>query len=74
MPDPYGRGVYGYAGELATQAHGADDKFFDTGFVSMHVPESATPKDGPSAGVTRATALLSLAKKRQDQSSAGDDQ
>jgi ATP-dependent Lon protease len=40
----------------------ADEKFFDTSFVHLHVPEGATPKDGPSAGVTMATALLSLAK------------
>ena len=40
----------------------ADEKFFDTSFVHLHIPEGATPKDGPSAGVTMATALLSLAK------------
>jgi ATP-dependent Lon protease len=42
--------------------YGADSTFFDKSFVHLHVPEGATPKDGPSAGVTMATALLSLAK------------
>ena len=39
-----------------------DPIFFDEAFVHLHVPEGATPKDGPSAGVTMATALLSLAR------------
>jgi len=40
----------------------ADPEFFDKAFVHLHVPDGATPKDGPSAGVTMATSLLSLAR------------
>ncbi len=39
--------------------------FFDEAFVHLHVPEGATPKDGPSAGITMATALLSLARNEK---------
>ncbi|GAA6130113.1 endopeptidase La [Halopseudomonas sabulinigri] len=42
----------------------ADKSFFDEAYVHLHVPAGATPKDGPSAGVTIASALLSLARQQ----------
>ncbi len=42
----------------------ADPHFFDQASLHLHVPEGATPKDGPSAGITMASALLSLALNR----------
>lgn len=42
------------------QEYGIDAEFFDKHFVHLHVPAGATPKDGPSAGVTMTTALLSM--------------
>jgi ATP-dependent Lon protease len=42
------------------EEYGAKPGFFDERFVHLHVPAGATPKDGPSAGVTMATALLSM--------------
>ncbi|MCG6866605.1 MAG: endopeptidase La [Thiogranum sp.] len=44
---------------------GASPDFFENSLVHLHVPAGATPKDGPSAGITMASALLSLAKNRK---------
>ena len=41
---------------------GADPAYFEKAFIHIHVPAGATPKDGPSAGITMASALLSLAR------------
>jgi ATP-dependent Lon protease len=53
--------VRGHAGTIAP---GIADDWFEKHDLHVHVPAGATPKDGPSAGITMATALCSLLSGR----------
>jgi ATP-dependent Lon protease len=44
--------------------YGVEPEFFNTNDFHIHVPDGATPKDGPSAGITLTTALVSLISGR----------
>jgi ATP-dependent Lon protease len=52
------------ARKLAIERYSVAQDWFDFNHIHLHIPEGATPKDGPSAGITMATALLSLMRDK----------
>jgi ATP-dependent Lon protease len=52
------------ARKAGVERYGVDPEWFEKNQIHLHIPEGATPKDGPSAGITMATALLSLFRGR----------
>jgi len=52
------------ARKLAVTQYGVESEWFEKNHIHLHIPEGATPKDGPSAGITMAIALLSLFRKK----------
>lgn len=64
------RAALSYTRSRAEQLH-IDPGFFETTDIHLHIPAGAQPKDGPSAGVTMTTALVSLLTNRPVRSDVG---
>ena len=56
--------AYTFVRSIAQQFN-IKDEFFEKHRIHLHIPAGATPKDGPSAGITMASCLLSLATGRK---------
>lgn len=56
--------AYSYMRSLSKKLKLPDD-FFENHQIHLHVPEGAVPKDGPSAGITMASSLISLATNKK---------
>lgn len=56
--------AYTFTRKLVAEKYGIGQDWFEKNHIHLHIPEGATPKDGPSAGITMATALISLVTNR----------
>ena len=52
--------AFNWARKFVLERGNKKAKWFDENIVHLHIPEGATPKDGPSAGITMATTFVSL--------------
>ena len=54
-----------WAKQYAISNNLKDSEWFEKNTIHLHIPEGATPKDGPSAGITMATTFVSLFKNKK---------
>ena len=65
--------AFNWARKFVLDRGAKKSKWFDENIIHLHIPEGATPKDGPSAGITMATTFVSLFMHKKNKTSFGND-